>query len=72
MSILRRRMRSRLVVTMKSGETFDGVLYEQDRQTWVLRNTQVIQQGRGPTPTTVPLDGEVILLTADVAFAQRP
>lgn len=70
MSVLRQRLRERLLVTMKSGETFDGVLWQEDRRAWVLRNAQALNTGRGGT--TVPLDGEVILLVADIAFAQRP
>lgn len=70
MSLLRKRLKTRLLVTLKSGDVFDGVLFAVDRSCWVLRNATAVGAGRDGAP--VPLDGEVVLLTADVAFAQRP
>lgn len=67
MTIIRRRLRERLVVTLKTGEAFDGVLFEADRGAWVLRNASAL----GGTKA-VPVDGEVLILTSDIAYAQRP
>jgi hypothetical protein len=61
-----------VIVTLKSGAAFDGVLYEQDGQSWVLRNVAVLRtvaDGVLNPPTVV--DGELIVLLADIDFAQR-
>lgn len=65
-----RRLRSRMVVTLKSGASFDGVLYSADRQVWVLRDAQAL--GAGDRGTNVPVDGEVLIHVADVEYAQKP
>ena len=67
---LRSRLRTRLVVTLKSGAAFDGLLYGADRSVWVLRNVQAI--GAGDNGSTVPVDGEVLILAADIDYAQKP
>lgn len=69
-STLRRRGRARVLVTLKSGAAFDGVLYEQDRRVWVLRSAQAI--GAGDRDTNVPVDGEVLIFTADIEYVQKP
>jgi small nuclear ribonucleoprotein (snRNP)-like protein len=66
--VVRSHLRHRLVVTLKSGEAFDGVLFEADPEAWVLRNANAV----GHDGKTLPVDGEVLILTADIAFAQRP
>jgi len=58
------------VVTTKSGESFDGILYSADRSALVLRQAAAV--GAGENKTDLPLDGELILLLADVAWLQRP
>lgn len=58
------------MVTTKAGETFDGVLYSADKTALVLRNAEAV--GAGENKTNLPLDGELIVLLADVAFIQRP
>lgn len=68
--ILRKRVNRRLVVTLKGGQAFDGVLWSHDRQALVLRNVSVLGEGRDGDP--LPVDGEVLILLADVAFIQRP
>jgi hypothetical protein len=67
---VRTRLRSRVVVTLKSGAGFDGVLYAADRTAWVLRNVSAL--GAGDRSENVPVDGEVVILTSDIDFAQRP
>lgn len=64
------RLRSRVIVTLKSGDAFDGVLLSADRSVWILRNAQAV--GLGENGTNAPVDGEVLVLTADIAFAQKP
>lgn len=67
---LKSRLRSRVIVTLATGEAFDGVLWEADRDVWVLRETRAL--GGGRDGTTVGLDGEVVLLTDQILYAQRP
>lgn len=69
-SALRSRLRSRVVVTLKSGAAFDGILFQADRSAWVLRNAHAL--GAGDDNGNVPVDGEVVILASDIDFAQRP
>lgn len=68
--VLTSRFRERVMVTTKAGDTFDGVLYSADKTALVLRNTEAV--GAGENKTNLPIDGELIVLLADVAFIQRP
>lgn len=68
-AVLAQRLRSRVIVTLKDGEAFDGVLFSADRTVWILRNAQAV--GLGENGTNAPVDGEVLVLTADIAFAQK-
>jgi hypothetical protein len=67
---VRDRLCSRVVVTLKTGEAFAGVLFEADGGALVLRDTSVI--GAGENQADLPLDGELLVLLADVAFIQKP
>lgn len=67
---MRDRYRSRVLVTTHEGATYDGVLYEVDDQAVVLRSAAAV--GVGDKQENVPLDGELILFTVDVAFIQKP
>lgn len=69
-SVLQHRVREQIVATTKTGESFAGILYTSDRRALVLRNAAAV--GAGENRTDLPLDGELILLLADVAFIQRP
>lgn len=68
--VLSSRFRERVLVTLKTGEAFDGVLYSADRHALVLRNAEAV--GMGERKTNLPVDGEVIVLLPDVAWLQRP
>ncbi len=68
--VLSSRFRERVLVTTKAGATFDGILYSTDRFALVLRQASAV--GEGENQTDLPLDGELILLLADVAWLQRP
>lgn len=68
--VLRNRWRDRVVVTTKTGESFAGVLWSNDNKALVLRSAAAL--GAGENRTDLPLDGEVIVLLADVAYLQRP
>jgi small nuclear ribonucleoprotein (snRNP)-like protein len=66
--VLRDRVRQRAIVTLKTGDTFDGVLWAWDREAFVLRNAAVVAAGEQPTV----VDGELVVLAADVSFVQFP
>lgn len=68
--LLRQRLRRQVIVTLKSGEAFSGVLFEVDAETIVLRNAQAPEAG--PRGTTIGVDGELLILRPDVAFMQLP
>ena len=68
--LLQERIADRLIVTLKTGEAFDGVLWDADDKLWILRNTTALGAGKDGAP--LPLDGEVIVLAGDVLHAQRP
>lgn len=67
---MRSRLRERIIVTTKTGESFAGVLYSEDQRALVLRDTTVL--GAGERGADLPLDGELIVLLSDVAYIQRP
>lgn len=64
--VLKLRLRSTAIVTLKTGTTFRGVLMEADKQALVLRNVEHL----GGPDGVAPVDGEVVLLLADVQFIQ--
>lgn len=68
--LLRRRARQVVVVTLKSGLAFRGVLFDVDARSFVLRNAEALEQGQDGTH--VPVDGEVFMSRSDVEFWQRP
>lgn len=68
--ILRSRLRERFLVTTKDGATFSGLLYSEDHRCLVLHDAEAI--GTGENKTNLPIDGEIIILLADVAYLQRP
>ena len=68
--IFKNRWRDKVVVTLKTGESFAGVLWSSDKRALVLRNSTAL--GVGENRADVSVDGEVIVLLADVAFIQRP
>lgn len=67
---VRSRYRRRALVTLKNGDTFDGVLFEADRQAVVLRNASQVGVANQAGP--VPVDGEVLILLEDVVVIQLP
>lgn len=65
-SVLRRRERTQWVVTLKDGTAFQGVLTDHDRRSIVLSDAEHYADS-----SHVPVDGEVVILLADVKYAQR-
>lgn len=68
--VLTSRLRESVIVTLKTGDSFSGVLYSHDDKALVLRGAEAI--GAGEKKTNLPLDGELLVLMADVAWMQRP
>lgn len=66
--VLRDRIRQQVIVTLKSGESFSGVLWEWDREAFVLKSAHLLAAGESP----INVDGELVLLAADVSYMQVP
>ena len=66
--ILASRERSVVIVTTKDGRSYRGVLWDFDRTCAVLRNSEALDDQSGP----IQIDGELLLMWADVAFTNRP
>jgi hypothetical protein len=62
--ILTERQRAKVVLTLKSGDGFLGILWSQDARALVLRNASAIGVGERGTDQTV--DGELVVLREDV------
>lgn len=60
-------VKSSVVVSLKSGSAFRGVLYDADEVAVVLKNAEKAEGG-----TMLPVDGEVVVLRDDIDFVQRP
>lgn len=67
--VLKVRQCRQVVVTLQAGATFEGVLFDFDRDALVLRNVTHLVQG---ADRPVPVDGELVVLAADVLFVQFP
>lgn len=68
--IIASRVRDRVVVTLKTGDSFAGVLFSHDSKALVLRETEAL--GAGERRTNLPIDGELVVLLPDVAYIQKP
>lgn len=68
--LLRDRVRSRVVVTLRDGSAFAGVLLDADATCLVLRDAEAL--GVGEKRGHVAVDGEVLVLLAEVLYLQRP
>ena len=68
--ILRQTLRERVLVTLKTGEAFDGVLMCSDERTWEFVQAKAV--GAGMNGADVPVDGRLLIPADNVAYAQRP
>lgn len=66
--LLADRRRKQVLITLKSGEAFSGVLFAVDRDAVVLREAVAVAYGAKAENVTV--DGEAVLLRSDVAYLQ--
>lgn len=62
--------RRRVLVTLKTGQSFAGVLIEADGTALLLQQAEAL--GMGDRGGNVVVDGSVLILTGDVAFVQLP
>lgn len=67
--IISERISEKVIVTLKHGAAFEGVLWDADDKVWVLRNTEAIGAARGGG--ALPLDGELLVLSGDILHVQR-
>lgn len=68
LSFRRNLVRRLVIVNLKSGRAFRGILWKQAGPLLVLRNAEMLEPNRTP----VPADGEVIIERAEVEFIQIP
>lgn len=65
--LIRRSLRERFIVTLRDGETFDGLLVEADEKTIRMANvSQISRQSRAS------VDGELFIPRADIKYLQKP
>lgn len=65
--LLKRYLRERFVVTLKTGEAFDGLLDQWDESTIELVNVTAVAE-----KTRVAVDGRIYLPRPQIAYMQRP
>jgi hypothetical protein len=65
--LIRQALRERFVVTLTSGETFDGLLLDTDDKTVHLVDAHALDGS-----TRVSIDGALFLPRDRVAYMQRP
>lgn len=63
--LIRAHLRTRFVVTLKSGEAFDGLLIDADASTLILADAWLIEQAGRHS-----VDGQLFVARADVAYMQ--
>lgn len=68
--LLATRRRRKVIVTLKTGEAFSGVLFASDRDAVVLREATAI--AFGPKAENVTVEGEALILRSDIAYMQLP
>jgi hypothetical protein len=56
----------RMIVNLKDGTRFRGVLWQRRAGWLVLRNAEVLP----PNSKPIPMDGEVLVFKSDVSFMQ--
>lgn len=68
--LLRERLCDKVVVTLKTGAAFSGVLFKVDGRVVILRDTRALEAG--PTGDHVAVDGELVVFRSDIDYLQRP
>lgn len=65
--LIRQQLRERFVVTLRSGDSFDGLLLEADEKTYRLADAFALS-GRD----RVSVDGELFIPRGEVLYLQKP
>jgi hypothetical protein len=65
--ILKSHLRQRFVITLKSGDAFEGVVLDADARVLVVADASA-QTANGPAK----VDGQLFVERADVAYLQLP
>lgn len=68
--LVRERLCDKVVVTLKTGPSFSGVLFKVDDRTVILRDSKAL--GAGHNGDHLPVDGELVLARSDIDYLQRP
>lgn len=69
--IIREHIRRKVIVTLKTGEGFGGVLFSADSEAIVVRDA-VLLDATSTDRTAQPVDGELLVLRADISYLQFP
>lgn len=70
--LLRRHIRQRFIVTLKTGQTFDGLVDEWDAAHLTLVNAVIVAQDQSARTYPAPVDGKVWLPQDQIAYMQQP
>jgi hypothetical protein len=65
--LIRQHLRKAVIVTLKTGASFRGVLFDADTECVTIRQAQALDV-RENAP--VPVDGEVLILRPDIEYMQ--
>jgi hypothetical protein len=68
--LLRERLCDKVVITLKTGPSFSGVLFKVDDRAVILRDTQAL--GAAHNGDHLVVDGELVLFRTDIEYLQRP
>lgn len=68
--LFRQRLRRQVIVTLKTGESFAGILFDVDKELLVLRKAHMLDVPAAGD--RAPVDGEVLVLRDEVSFLQVP
>lgn len=69
--LIREHTRRKVIVTLKTGEGFGGVLFSADSEAVILREAVLLDAG-GTDRVPTPIDGELLVLRPDIAYLQFP
>lgn len=68
--IMRQAMKERVIVTLKTGEGFEGVLFWADGKTWEITEAKAL--GVGQRGEDAPVNGRLLIPAHNVAYCQKP
>lgn len=69
--IIRNHLRHRVIVTLRTGAAFGGVLYEADSEAVVLKDATALESN-GTDRVAVPADGSMVFLRDNIDYLQFP